>query len=175
MKKAFILLLFFLCTKLYAQYQVIEQTDTFYTQITLCGHKSESYVLIVNGYEDLPLYLVVYPDKEYTARRVYGEILLKYYEIKNAKKEYRAEEGNFYYTNADNSEEEVIFLMSLTNSFLLAEYPSYFVTDENNSKDELVEFYDWDGTQKEATIGSSAGILMGIKAGDFIKYIKNYR
>ena len=166
----------FFSVNMYAQYETVETYSAFYTQVTYCTCDNKSYVLIVNGYEDLPLYLVVYEDSKYTARQVYGEILLKYYAVKNQKKEYKMAEGEWYYSSLDNSEEEVLFLMSLTNSFLLADYPTFFYSDENYSKDELIHIYDeLDGTEKDVVIGSSAGILMGIYADDFIKYMKSYR
>jgi len=175
MKKLFFALLVLLPVRLYAQYIPVEQFAQFCTQITYCSYDNKSYVLIVNGYEDLPQYLVIYEDNKYTARQVYGEILLKYYAVKNSKKEYKMLEGNWYSTNLDNSQEEVLFLMSLTNEYLLIDYTTFFLSDENYSKDELIQFYDRiEGTEKEVTIGSSAGILMGIYADDFVTYIRKF-
>ena len=175
-KTIFALLFCFMAANVYSQYEPIETFSEFYTQITLCSYKNNSYVLIVNGYEDLPQYLVVYPDEKYTARQVYGEILLRYYYVKNSKKEYKISEGEWYYSNLDNSEEEVAFFMSLTNSFLLADYTTFFYSDENYSKDELVQFYDeLDGTEKQISLGSSAGFLMGIYADDFVRFVRSIK
>lgn len=176
MRKAFILIILFFSTKLYAQYQTIETFNNFYTQVTYCSYDNKSYVLIVNGYEDLPQYLVIYEDNKYTARQVYGEILLKYYAVKNSKKEYKMLEGEWYADSIDNSQEEVLFLMSLTNEYVLMDYYTFFYSDDNSSKDELLQFYDrLEGEEKEVTIGSSAGVLMGIYADDFVTYIRNYK
>lgn len=69
-------------------------------------------------------------------------------------------------------EEEIAFLRALTDSFILQEYPSFFFIDKNSSKKEAIEFYDnFEGESKEDEIGSSAGILMGIKASDFIELL----
>lgn len=176
MRKLLFILFVLLPVRLYAQYIPVEQFTQFYTQVTYCSYDNKSYVLIVNGYEDLPQYLVIYEDNKYTARQVYGEILLKYYAVKNSKKEYKMLEGNWYSANLDNSQEEVLFLMSLTNEYVLMDYYTFFYSDDNSSKDELLQFYDrLEGEEKEVTIGSSAGVLMGIYADDFVTYIRNYK
>lgn len=174
MKKAFVLLSFFFCTKLYAQYQTIDSFNSFYTQIILCTDSKKDYVLINNGYSEFPEYLIIFTDRKYSARQVYGEILLKYYRIKNEKKEIRQKDGAFYYKNLDNAEEEILFLKSMTDEFILLEYGVFYL-DDNTSKDEKIEFYDIaEDIYKEDTVGSSAGVLMGINAEDFIKMIKSY-
>lgn len=174
MKKAFILIILFLSTKLYAQYQTIETFNNFYTQIILCTDSKKDYVLINNGYSEFPEYLIIFSDKKYSARQVYGEILLKYYRIKNAKKEIRQKDGEFYYKNLDNAEEEMMFLRFMTDEFILLDY-NVFYLDDNTSKDEKIEFYDIaEDLYREDTVGSSAGILMGINAADFLKALGDY-
>ena len=74
------------------------------------------------------------------------------------------------------SEEEIAFLRDLTDSFVLQEYKSFFFIDKNSSKKEAIEFYDnFEGENKEDEIGSSAGILMGIKASDFIDMLQEIK
>lgn len=173
-RKLIIFFLFLLAGKLYAQYKTIENFNSFYTQITLCADAKQEYVLINNGYSEFPEYLIIFSDEKYSARQAYGEILLKYFHIKNMKKECRQKDGIFYYKNLDNSEEEVLFLRALTDEFILLEYNVYYL-DDNSSKDETVKFYDIaDDIYKEETVGSSAGILMGIDAGEFIRMINAY-
>ena len=126
-------------------------------------------------YSMFPEYLIIYGDKNYSARQCYGEILLKYYHIKNMKKEYIFDDGEWYYKVKDNSEEEVAFLRSLTDEFVLADF-NFFYIDDNSSKTEKVEFYDIaEDMYKEDSIGSSAGVLMGINATDFINFLKRAR
>lgn len=158
---------------LYGQYKAVEIFSAYYTTITLCtDKKGNSYTLINNGYSDFPEYLVIFSDKEYTARQCYGEVLLSYYHIKNMKKEIAIFDGEFYTIPQDNSEEEIAFLRALTDSFVLQDYPTFFFIDKNSSKKEAIEFYDnFKGENKEDEIGSSAGILMGIKASDFIELL----
>ena len=175
MKKILSLILLSFMLPLYAQYVSEENLCVFYTQITLCSHKNESYVLISNGYSIFPEYLIIYGDKNYSARQCYGEILLKYYHIKNMKKEHIFDDGEWYYKVKDNSEEEVAFLRSLTDEFVLADF-NFFYIDDNSSKTEKVEFYDIaEDMYKEDSIGSSAGVLMGINATDFINFLKSMK
>ena len=76
----------------------------------------------------------------------------------------------------DNTENEKKFLMNLTNNYFLKKYKTFFFIDNNYSKDEDVTFYDFeDNSEKENSIGSSAGILMGIKSSDFIEAIKEIK
>ena len=174
LKRLFLIIMLVGMSQLYAQYKTIENFNSFYTQITLCADAKQEYVLINNGYSEFPEYLIIFSDKKYSARQAYGEILLKYFHIKNMKKECRQKDGIFYYKNLDNSEEEVLFLRTLTDEFILLEYNVYYL-DNNSSKDETVKFYDIaDDIYKEETVGSSAGILMGIDASEFIKMINAY-
>ena len=167
---AFLILLFF--SELSAQYHITEIFNAYFTTVTLCADKKQSYVLVSNGYAEFPEYLIVFGDDKYTARQCYGEIILSYYHIKNMKKEIAILDGEFYTIPQDNSEEEIAFLRALTDSFVLQEYKSFFFIDKNSSKKEAIEFYDnFEGENKEDEIGSSAGILMGIKAGDFIELL----
>ena len=171
---AFTILLFF--SELFAQYSTVEVFTAHYTTVTLCSDKKKSYVLISNGYSDFPEYLIIFADESYTARQCYGEIILSYYHIKNMKKEIAILDGEFYTIPQDNSEEEIAFLRALTDSFILADYPTFFFIDKNSSKKEAIEFYDnFEGENKEDEIGSSAGILMGIKASDFIDMLQEIK
>ena len=167
------LVLFFFAASLFGQYKAIEIFNAYYTTITLCTDKKErSYVLISNGYTEFPEYLIIFGDADYSARQCFGEVLLSYYHIKNMKKEIAILDGEFYTIPQDNSEEEIAFLRALTDSFVLQEYPTFFFIDKNSSKKEAIEFYDnFEGENKEDEIGSSAGILMGIKASDFIELL----
>lgn len=166
----------FILSTLYAQYHTIEIFNAYYTSITLCADKKQSYVLVSNGYADFPEYLIVFGDDKYTARQCYGEIILSYYHIKNMKKEIAIYDGEFYTIPQDNSEEEIAFLRALTDSFVLQDYPTFFFIDKNSSKKEAIEFYDnFEGENKEDEIGSSAGILMGIKASDFIELLNKIK
>lgn len=175
MKKIFIVLSFLFCNRLYAQYQTIENFNSFYSQIILCTDNKKDYVLINNGYSEFPEYLIIYSDTKYTARQVYGEIILKYYHIKNMKKETRQKDGQFYYKVLDNAEEEVLFLRFLTDEFILQSYGVFYL-DDNTSKDEKIKVYDIsDDIYKDEVIGSSAGLLMGIKASDFIQALEYYQ
>ena len=79
MKKFLTVILFCICLSVFAQYESVEEFTVYNTQVTLCTNKGKSYLLIQNGYQDIPEALVVYPDKEFTARQAYGEILIKYY------------------------------------------------------------------------------------------------
>lgn len=174
MRKLLFVLFVLLPVRLYAQYQTIETFNNFYTQIILCTDNKKEYVLINNGYSEFPEYLIIFSDKKYSARQVYGEILLKYYRIKNAKKEIRQKDGEFYYKNLDNAEEEMMFLRFMTDEFILLDY-NVFYLDDNTSKDEKIEFYDIaEDLYREDTVGSSAGILMGINAADFLKALGDY-
>ena len=165
MKRFLTVLLFCICLPVFAQYESVEDFTVYNTQVTLCTNKGKSYLLIQNGYQDIPEALVVYPDKEFTARQVYGEILIKYYKIKNDKKEVREyRPGELYTVYLDNSEEEIAFLALLTDQFTLADYKSFYFIDKNSSKNE---------TYDEEDIGSSAGYLMGIKATDFVNYVRS--
>jgi hypothetical protein len=169
--------LFFFAVSLFAQYKAVEIFQAYYTTITLCtDKKGKSYTLINNGYADFPEYLVIFTDDNYSARQCYGEVLLSYYHIKNMKKEIAILDGEFYSIPQDNSEEEIAFLRALTDSFVLQDYPSFFFIDKNSSKKEAIEFYDnFEGENKEDEIGSSAGILMGIKASDFITMLQEIK
>ena len=174
MKKIFILLLLFV-SPAFAQYQTIDSFCEFYTQIILCSNKNENYVLIQNDYDIFPEYLVIYSDDKFSARQVYGEILLKYYHIKNMKKEWK-NDGEWFYTIKDNSENEIVFLRALTDQFNLLDYPTFNYIDNSYSKDETVEFYDIaEDMYKEDEIGSAAGVLMGINATDFINFLKSIK
>lgn len=171
-KTAALFLILFSFT-LWAQYNAVEIFQAYYTTITLCtDKKGKSYTLINNGYADFPEYLVVFTDDNYSARQCYGEVLLSYYHIKNMKKEIAILDGEFYTIPQDNSEEEIAFLRALTDSFILQDYPTFFFIDKNSSKKEAIEFYDnFEGENKEDEIGSSAGVLIGIKASDFIELL----
>lgn len=165
MKRLFSVILFCICLPVFAQYEPVEELAVYNTQVTLCAYKDNSYVLIKNGYQDIPEALVIYPDKEFTVRQVYGEILIKYYEIKNNKKEVKEyRPGELYTVYLDNSEEEITFLAALTDQFNLADYATFYFIDKNYSKDEVVD--------DEEDIGSSAGYLMGIMATDFVNYVR---
>lgn len=177
MKNKAVLLIVFVSFSLWAQYKTIEIFYAYYTTITLCtDKKGNSYTLINNGYADFPEYLVVFTDDTYSARQCYGEVILSYYHIKNMKKEIAIYDGEFYTIPQDNSEEEITFLRALTDSFVLQDYPTFFFIDKNSSKKEAIEFYDnFEGENKEDEIGSSAGILMGIKASDFIELLNKIK
>ena len=165
MKRFLTAILFCICLPVFAQYESVEEFTVYNTQVTLCTNKGKSYLLIQNGYQDIPEALVVYPDKEFTARQIYGEILIKYYKIKNNKKEVKEyRPGELYTVYLDNSEEEIAFLASLTDQFTLAEYKTFYFIDKNYSKNE---------THDKEDIGSSAGYLMGIKATDFVNYVRS--
>lgn len=169
-KIAVVLILLF--GNLFAQYHTVEIFNAYYTSVTLCADKKQSYVLVSNGYAEFPEYLIVFGDDKYSARQCYGEVILSYYHIKNMKKEIAILDGEFYTIPQDNSEEEIAFLRALTDSFVLQDYPTFFFIDKNSSKKEAIEFYDnFEGENKEDEIGSSAGILMGIKASDFIELL----
>ena len=169
MKKFFVLTLLLVLMPLYAQYTEIEIFSQYYTNITLCSNKNQSYVLINNGYADFPEYLIIFGDTNYTPRQVYGEILLTYYNIKHKKREIRMYNGEPYTYYLDNSEEEISFLRALTDTFILEEYDSFSYIDKNSSKEESIKFYDeFEGSNKEESIGSNAGILMKIKGNDFM-------
>ena len=171
-KKIVAFFLICLCSLVFAQYHVIEVFSAYVTSVTLCTDGKKSYVLISNGYNDFPEYLIVFGDDNYSARQCYGEVILSYYHIKNMKKEIAIYDGEFYTIPQDNSEEEIAFLKALTDSFILQDYPTFFFIDKNSSKKEAIEFYDnFEGENKEDEIGSSAGILMGIKASDFIELL----
>jgi hypothetical protein len=177
MKKLFLILLLFITVPLFAVYKTEESFYEYYTSAILCADKNKSYVLISNGYNVFPEYLIVYGDDKYSARQCYGELLLAYYHVKNNKKEIKEyRPGELYTVYMDNSEEEIAFLRALTDSFILQEYPSFFFIDKNSSKKEAIEFYDnFEGENKEDEIGSSAGILMGIKASDFIDMLQEIK
>ena len=165
MKRFLMVLLFCICLPVFAQYEPVEEFTVYNTQVTLCTNKGKSYLLIQNGYQDIPEALVVYPDKEFTARQVYGEILIKYYKIKNNKKEVKEyRPGELYTVYLDNSEEEIAFLASLTDQFTLADCKTFYFIDKNSSKNETFD---------EEDIGSSAGYLMGIQAADFVNYVRS--
>ena len=169
-KIAVVLILLF--GNLFAQYHTVEIFNAYYTSVTLCADKKQSYVLVSNGYAEFPEYLIVFGDDKYSARQCYGEVILSYYHIKNMKKEIAILDGEFYTIPQDNSEKEIAFLRALTDSFVLQDYPTFFFIDKNSSKKEAIEFYDnFEGENKEDEIGSSAGILMGIKATDFIELL----
>ena len=173
-KIAIVLILLF--GNLFAQYHTVEIFNAYYTSVTLCADKKQSYVLVSNGYAEFPEYLIVFGDDKYSARQCYGEVILSYYHIKNMKKEIAILDGEFHTIPQDNSEEEIAFLRALTDSFVLQEYKSFFFIDKNSSKKEAIEFYDnFEGENKEDEIGSSAGILMGIKASDFIDMLQEIK
>ena len=176
MKKFFSLVLLLVLMPLYAQYTEIEVFSQYYTNVTLCSDKKQSYVLINNGYEDFPEYLIIFGDDKYTPRQVYVEILLTYYNIKHKKREIRMYNGEPYTYYLDNSEEEISFLRALTDSFNLEEYESFAYLDKNSSKEESIKFYDeFEGENKEDSIGSNAGILMKIKSSDFIDLLSKIK
>lgn len=173
-KIAVVLILLF--GNLFAQYHTVEIFNAYYTSVTLCADKKQSYVLVSNGYAEFPEYLIIFGDSNYSARQCYGEIILSYYHIKNMKKEIAIYDGEFYTIPQDNNEEEIAFLRALTDSFILQDYPTFFFIDKNSSKKEAMEFYDnFEGENKEDEIGSSAGILMGIKASDFIDMLQEIK
>lgn len=174
LKRIFILILSFLCYKAFAQYQTIDTFNQFYTQVILCTDAKNDYVLINNGYSEYPEYLIIFSDDKYSARQVYGEIILKYYHIKNMKREPKSMNNIMYYSILDNSEEEILYLHSLTDEFILISYNMFYM-DNNTSADEKVKFYDIaDDLYKEETLGSAAGILMGIRASDFVSMVYAY-
>lgn len=164
MKRFLIVIMFLLATPVFAQYQVIEQECFYETKITLCAFKGESFVLITNGYDLVGEYLLIYSGSEYSARQAYGEILLKYYHIKNLKKDYKTFDGKRYHTTEDNSEELVAYLRSLTDYFVLQDYDSFAFIDENNSNDLVLD--------DEEVIGTAAGYFMVISADDFINFLE---
>ena len=172
MKKLFLIILLLITVPVFAIYKTEESFYEYYTSAVLCADKNKSYVLISNGYNIFPEYLIVYDDDKYSARQCYGELLLAYYHVKNMKKEIRKFNDDTYEVPLDTSEEEIAFLRALTDSFILQDYPTFFFIDKNSSKKEAIEFYDnFEGENKEDEIGSSAGILMGIKATDFIELL----
>ena len=54
---AFLILLFF--SELSAQYHITETFNAYFTTVTLCADKKQSYVLVSNGYAEFPEYLIV--------------------------------------------------------------------------------------------------------------------
>lgn len=170
-KKIIFAFLFLISFKLFAQYTEVEKLEVYQTTITLCSYKNKSYVLIQNGYEEISQSLVIFPDKNYTARQVFGEILHAYYCVKNDNKILQEYNGENFYTYRDNSENEKKFLRNLTNTYFLKQYKSFYFIDNNYSKDEDVTFLDFDYEEKQDDIGSSAGILMGINSEDFVELI----
>lgn len=180
MKKFICLILMVIVFPLFAQntYKTIETFNEYETFITLCSSKNKGYVLINNSYNVFPEYLIVFDDNNYKAERCYGEFLLAYYYIKHKNKEYKYYNDNDirYEIILDNTNEEIAFLRALTDEFILQDYPTFFFIDKNSSKKEAIEFYDnFEGENKEDEIGSSAGILMGIKASDFIELLNKIK
>ena len=178
MKKFICLILMVVVFPLFAQntYKTIETFNEYETFITLCLSKNKGYVLINNSYNVFPEYLIVFDDDNYPAKRCYGEFLLAYYYIKHKNKEYKYYNGIRYEVIMDNTNEEIAFLRALTDSFVLQDYPTFFFIDKNSSKKEAIEFYDnFEGENKEDEIGSSAGVLMGIKASDFIDMLQEIK
>ena len=176
MKRLFLIILLLIAVPVFAVYKTEESFYEYHTSAVLCADKKQSYVLISNGYNVFPEYLIVFGDDKYSARQGYGELLLAYYHVKNMKKEIKKFNDDTYEVPLDNSEEEITFLRALTDSFILQDYPSFFFIVKNSSKNEAVEFYDnFEGEDKEDEIGSNAGILMGIKASDFIDLLNKIK
>lgn len=165
MKKALILFLFIFIAPLYAKpthaLEVLESLKAYEIEVQLCRVHKDTYVLIMNKADNVQKSVLVYGTGEQTARRAYGEILLKYYKIKNKgiKKEI---DGHTYTVPQDNSKELAAFMDALTDIQSLRKYKSFSWIDDNTGKREKVE---------RDEIGSSAGYFAKISAGDYIKYL----
>ena len=173
MKKILIILL---CTSmLYSAPKkntlVVEEVQYFMdTSVQLCHYGKAGYVLIINNFNSILESLVVYEDENYTARQAFGELLIAYYRVKNAKNETAEYEGEKYTIQKENLEGIRIFLENLTDEEVLKKYKSFCYIDRNGSKDEKLTFIDGNGEQED-TIGSAAGYLMKIDATEFIELI----
>lgn len=150
---------------------VIEETLYFQdTSIQLCYLGKQDYILIINNYDNTFYSLVVFSDSSYTARQVFGELLIAYYKVKNSKKQIAEYEGEKYTIQKENLEGERIFLDKLTDENILKKYKSFKYIDANQGKKEKITYSDKIEMQEDE-IGSNAGYLMRLDASDFIELL----
>lgn len=165
MRKALILFIFaFLfpaAAKPVNTLKIEESLKEFEIEVNLCRVQKNKYVLILNKADTVQKSILIYESGENTARRVYGEILLRYYAIKN-RGEQKQLDGEYYTVPRDNSRELAAFMLSLTDIPRIKKYKSFAWIDDNTGKREKVE---------RDEIGSSAGYFAKISAGDYIKYL----
>lgn len=166
MKKLIISL--FLIVPLFAKQvntMTVEESFTdFDVEVKICRVHSQRYVLIVNKAENVLKSVLVTETKNTTARNVYGDILLKYYNVKHKKTSVYLYGDDTYTKPEDNSGELFAFLVNLTDMQALRHYPSFSWIDNNSGKREKVE--------DEEEIGNSAGYFARIGSDDYLDYLE---
>ena len=144
---------------------VEEELKDFDISVKLCRVQKERYCLIVNSFESVQKSVVI-SDDETDVKKVYGEILLLYYNIKHRKKTVKEIDGEKYTIVQDNTKELQAFLIKLTDFEKLKKYKSFSWIDDNTGKKEKVD---------DKEIGSSAGYLAKIKATDYLSYLEEIK
>ena len=144
---------------------VEESISDFDVTVKLYKVHQSRYCLIVNSFDEIQKSIVIDEDVN-GARKVYGEILLLYYNIKHKKKVVKVIDGERYTIIQDNSRELQSFMYNLTDYSRLKKYSSFSWIDDNTGKKEKVE---------DKEIGSSAGDLAKIKATDYLSYLEEIK
>ena len=132
------------------------------TEVSRCSFGERNYVLIYGVYEEKYRSLVITETKEKTTKNVYGDIYLKYCNVKHARKRKEQFDGKTYDKIEDNEQgiKELAFVLTDYNE--LKNYKSFKFLDNNKGRVEKFE---------DEEIGGKAGYLMQINAEDFIDYL----